>query len=142
MMIVQACQGFESLKTAEKKLSVERNSLRDIANKGKPYEDRRIVLVRAHTVLLLSTVAGGAAVRGSYTGALARHFRLADGETDIYHMHCKAVKNMSKIEPPQIPEYRCTLMRGKLYLPKSKQVLNDSGGEDSGVGESDESRSD
>ena len=77
-----------------------------MANPGKLDEDRRIVLVRAHTVLLLSTVAGGSAVRGSYTGALARQFRLADGRTDIYDMHCKAVKSMSKIEPPQIPVYR------------------------------------
>ena len=92
----------------------------DMANPGKPDEDRRIVLVvRPHTVLLLSTVAGGSAVRGSYTGALARQFRLADGKTDIHQMHCAAVQAMSQSNPHQTPEHRCTLKRGELVFPKS-----------------------
>ena len=67
-MIVQACQGFEKQKIGKKNPPI------DMANPGKPDEDRRIGLVRPNTVLLLSTVGGESAVRGSYTGVLARQF--------------------------------------------------------------------
>ena len=114
VMIVLSCQSFKPLNDPN---SEGHNT--NMANPGRPDEDRRIVLVRPHTVLLLSTVAGESAVRGSYAGALARRFRLADGKTDIHQMHCAAVQAMSQSNPHQTPEHRCTLKRGELVFPKS-----------------------
>ena len=114
MVIVQSCQIFKPLNDPS-----DEGQNTDMANPGRPDEDRRIVLVRPHTVLLLSTVAGESAVRGSYTGALARRFRLADGNTDIHQMHCAAVQAMSQSNPHQTPEHRCTLKRRELVFPKS-----------------------
>lgn len=132
-MIVQACQCFEALSD----LPAEYNY--DMVNRGNPDEDRRIVLTRPHTVLLLSTASGGSALRGAYTGALARQLQLADGKRDIHDMHLEAVKEVRAIGELQVPMYMCTLLRGRLTLPKSK------GGNcriDSGIGESDKGRSD
>lgn len=114
VMIIQACQSFDALSAQVECINL------DMANPGNPDEDKRIVLMRPHTVLLLSTMTGGSALRGAYTGALASQFRLADGKTDIHTMHCEAVKEMRSTEPEQVPEYRCTLLRGTLILPKSK----------------------
>ena len=77
-----------------------------------------IDLTRPHTVLLMSTVIGGTAFRGAYTGELAHQFRHADGKTSISEMHYKAVQRMNGGREWQVPEIRGTLTRGSLVFPK------------------------
>ena len=77
-----------------------------------------IDLTRPHTVLLMSTVIGGTAFRGAYTGELAYQLRNADGKTSIAEMHDKAVQRMNGGREWQVPEYRSSLTRGSLVFPK------------------------
>ena len=77
-----------------------------------------IDLTRPHTVLLMSTVIGGTAFRGAYTGELAYQLRHADGKTSIAEMHDKAVQKMNGGREWQVPEYRSSLTRGSLVFPK------------------------
>lgn len=85
--------------------------------------DRHIVLLRPHTVLLLATVAGGLALRGTFTGALADEIRRADGKTDICAMFNRAVNSMMRNGPAdysQTPELRATTSKD-LFLPPALQ---------------------
>ena len=82
-------------------------------------EESRITLERPHTVLLLASLRGGYATRGAYTNAMADEFRKADGRSDIYEMHSRAVVRMQR-EPKinQTPEFRSTLAK-QLVLHQS-----------------------
>ena len=75
-------------------------------------EESRITLERPHTVLLLASLRGGYATRGAYTNAMADEFRKADGKSDIYDMHSRAVVSMQrKLKTTQTPEIRSTLAK-------------------------------
>ena len=75
-------------------------------------EESRITLERPHTVLLLASLRGGYATRGAYTNAMADEFRKADGKSDIYEMHSRAVVSMQrKLKTTQTPEIRSTLAK-------------------------------
>ena len=80
-----------------------------------------ITLTRPHTALLLSTVAGGTALRGAYTGAIADQISKSSGKTDINSMHTAAVKQVQQtfsLNHDQIPELRHTLDK-TLIMPKA-----------------------
>ena len=65
----------------------------------------------------MSTVAGGSATRGAFTGAIGRQIAKADGRTPIYHMIAEAKVDMDRtITDNQTSEVRDTLKR-KLVLP-------------------------
>ena len=67
------------------------------------------MLDRPHTLLLMSTVAGGYAIRGAFTGAMARQFAKADGKLTINDMVTNAIVDMKKNEEEdynQTPEAR------------------------------------
>lgn len=81
--------------------------------------NKHIVLTRPHTILTLSTVMGGEAIRGAFTGALAKQISTADGLTDINTMFNRAVDEMQRTEPmcvKQWPEIRHVTNK-KLVLP-------------------------
>ena len=59
-----------------------------------PDSNQHITLTRPHTVLLMSTVRGGVAYRGAFTGAIATQLNSSDGNTDIYSMYNQAVTAM------------------------------------------------
>ena len=79
-----------------------------------------IRLTRPHTLLLMSTVAGGTALRGAYTREIARQFSQADGKTSIQDMNCDAVQRLNGGYQWQVAESRCTLIRGRLVFPKPR----------------------
>ena len=75
-------------------------------------KDDRITLERPHTVLLLASLRGGYATRGAYTNAMADEFRKADGTSDIYEMHSRAVVSIQReLAIIQTPEFRSTLAK-------------------------------
>ena len=79
-----------------------------------------VVFKRPHTLLLMSTVIGKMAVRGAFTGAIARQFAKADGKTSIYEMWTNAVIDMKKNEGDphdQSPEERNTLQKNRILPP-------------------------
>ena len=94
---------------------------------GSQSSSTHIELTRPHTLLLMSSVKGGTAFRGAYTGELAHQFRHADGKTSILDMHCKAVQRMNGGREWQVPEIRCTLTRGSLVFPKPSCTTNNWG---------------
>ena len=79
---------------------------------------RCIHLNRPHSLLLMSSINGRTSLRGAYTGELAHQFRQADGKTSIQEMHTRAVQRMNGGYEWQVPESRCTLIRGSLVFPK------------------------
>ena len=85
IVLVQACQHLETANTA---LQAEHQ---DMAMRSSSAEESRITLERPHTVLLLASLRGGYATRDAYTNAMADEFRKADGRSDIYEMHSRAV---------------------------------------------------
>ena len=91
-----------------------------MAVRSSPESNNHIRLTRPHTLLLMSTVAGGTALRGAYTREIARQFSQADGKTSIQDMHCDAVRRMNGGYQWQVPESRCTLIRGRLVFPKPR----------------------
>ena len=91
---------------------------------GAPGSEKKlsIVLERPHTLLLMSTVEGGKAVRGAFTGAMSTQFTKADGKITIEEMVTNAVRDMKQREPDrynQTPERRNTLQKS-LILPPVK----------------------
>ena len=81
-----------------------------------------VVLERPHTLLLMSTVEGGKAVRGAFTKAMSKQFTKADGKITIEEMVTNAVRDMKQREPDrynQTPERRNTLQKS-LILPPVK----------------------
>ena len=100
-MVVQACQDAPT------------------AHRGSviPTQALHITLSRPHTVLFLSTVTGGVAYRGVFTGALAEEFRRADGLTDVYTMFTRAVETSVIKIPTQTPKLRTTLQKQLIPLP-------------------------
>ena len=82
-----------------------------------PDDQTHIILNRSDTLLLLSSMRGGYARRGAYTGALAGELARADNKTDVCEMHGNAVRKMRATgDEEQIPEMRSTLTR-KLIFP-------------------------
>ena len=71
---------------------------------------------------MLLVFAGGSALRGAYTGALAKQLRKANGKIDIRQMHTNAAKEVQKIRCQQIPELRDTLTK-RLILPGRRRQL-------------------
>ena len=84
IVLVQACQHLETANTAPPAEN------QDMAMRSSA-EESRITLERPHTVLLLASLRGGYATRDAYTNAMADEFRKADGRSDIYEMHSRAV---------------------------------------------------
>ena len=73
----------------------------------------------------MSTVAGGYAARGAFTGAMARQFAKADGRITIDEMVNNAKIDMKKNEGDdykQTPESRNTLQKS-LILPPASVML-------------------
>ena len=68
----------------------------------------------------MSTVTGGVAIRGAFTGAMARQFAKVDGKTTINDMVTNAIIDMKKNEEEgydQAPETRSTLQKSLILPP-------------------------
>ena len=116
--MIQACQNFNG------QLPPGVSSQRIDANAGKPNEAKYITLERPNTLLLLSSITGGFAKRGAYTGALAEQIAKANGKSSIEDMQTTARIEMLKTHPDyrgQIPEMRSTLMK-RLVLPPGQGI--------------------
>ena len=119
-MVIQACQLFSSYGVLPSQPSES-----DPATPSQltdPHNNKHIVLIRPHTVLLLATVTGGLAIRGAFTGALADQIRVSDGKTDIYCMFNRAVNSMMRNEPAcvelgQVPEFKATTDKSLILPP-------------------------
>ena len=85
--MIQACQHFENVEIALPG-DVPRRNLD--AKAGNPPESKYIVLRRPHTLLLLSSVSGGMAVRGAYTEAFTHQMSKSDGRLEIEQMQSRA----------------------------------------------------
>jgi hypothetical protein len=97
VVIIQACQPvYSGLSTSQ------RNS---------------IVLDRAHTLLLISTVVGGMSERGAFLGAIADQIKQADGKTSMHDMTTNAIWCMKKKGYSQDPEVRSTLQKMLILHP-------------------------
>ena len=120
-MLIQACQEFASIRISlpEDKSLIELND----AGRGNPKESKHIVLERPHTLLLLSSVFGGRALRGAYTGAFTKQLCEADGRLEIEQMQSRAriyMQEHHKGFSAQIPEMRSTLMKALRLPPPNK----------------------
>ena len=83
-------------------------------------DHKSVILDRPHTLLLMSTVTGGVAFRGAFTGAMARQFAKVDGKTTINDMVTNAIVDMKKNEMEgydQTPEARNTLQKSLILPP-------------------------
>ena len=80
-MLIQACQQFENVE-----ISLPGDIPLD-AKAGNPTESKYIVLERANTILLLSSVSGGVAVRGAYTKAFTKQLSKSNGKLEIEQMN-------------------------------------------------------
>ena len=90
------------------------------AGRWNPDDHQSVILDRAHTLLLMSSVIGGYATRGAFTGAMARQFAKADGKTTINDMVIDAVVEMKENEEEgynQTPEARSTLQKSLILPP-------------------------
>ena len=117
IVIIQACQKFHTPDTASAEPST---SSEHDARRTSPEDSKYVVLSRPHTLLLMSTVAGGDAVRGAFTGAIARQFAKADGRVTIDEMVNNAKIDMKKNEGDdykQTPESRNTLQKSLILPP-------------------------
>ena len=72
------------------------------AGAWKPEDHKSVILDRPHTLLLMSAVTGGVAIRGAFTGAMARQFAKADGKTTINDMVTNAIVDMKKNEKERL----------------------------------------
>lgn len=133
-MLIQACQaegrttpstthlndGFkrntDAANLTQLKLSAQSNTLDP--DQARPTQSLSIILRRPHTLLLLSTVTGGLAYRGLFTGAMADQIRMSDGETDIFTMFTNAVDTLTGTD--QTPEVRATLGKRLIFPPASE----------------------
>ena len=107
-MLIQACQQFENVE-----ISLPGDIPLD-AKAGNPTESKYIVLERANTLLLLSSVSGGVAVRGAYTKAFTKQLSKSNGKLEIEQMNSRARIYMQNHHPgltSQIPEMRSTLTK-------------------------------
>ena len=91
------------------------------AVRGKPpepptMEARTVELRRPHTLLLMSTVAGGGAERGLFTGAIATALQRDKGE-EIYNTFCTAVQITEQECPGQTPVMYSTLKKSLVLQP-------------------------
>ena len=94
------------------------------AKAGIPPDVKYITLHRPHTLLLMSTIAGGYSIRGAFTGAIARQFAKADGKITVNDMVTYAVIEMKKdtttgAAREQAPESRNTLQKILIFPPKA-----------------------
>ena len=93
-MILQACQNASLAKLQSPQKSAS-NSCDPVPTLlSDPDSNQHITLTSPHTVLLMSTVRGGVAYRGAFTGAIATQLSSSDGNTDIYSMYNQAVTAM------------------------------------------------
>ena len=87
---------------------------------ARPTQTLNIILRRPHSVLLLSTVRGGLAYRGLFTGAIADQICMSDGETDIYTMFTRAAGMLTNQD--QTPEVRGPLEKSLIFPPASSNL--------------------
>ena len=101
MVFIQACQ--------HKGNTLEPPPGYDMALRVSPDDQTHIILNRSDTSLILSSMRGGYARCGAYTGALAGELARADNKTDVCEMHGNAVRKMRATgDEEQIPEMRST----------------------------------
>ena len=91
------------------------------ARRGKPpepptIEARTVELRRPHTLLLMSTVAGGGAERGLFTGAIATALQ-QDKSEEIYNTFRTAVQITEQECPGQTPVMYSTLKKSLVLHP-------------------------
>ena len=108
-MLLQACQHTE---TTQREAPADT----DMAMRSSSAADTHITLERPHTVILQATLRGGYAKRGAYSNAIAEQFKQADGKSDVYEMHSRAVFSMTlKYGEAQTPQFTSNLKRKLLF---------------------------
>lgn len=124
VILIQACQTYASDSQEEQSSS---NSPSNAHDSSRP-EEKSVILERPHTYLLMATVAGGKALRGAFSGALARQIAKADGKTSLDEMIYAAKSDIKSTlqRKKQIPEARNTLEK-TLILPAPAVRINPSG---------------
>lgn len=112
-MLIQACQESATFQT---QFGEDTDPLP--VQKGDQYKNQHISLRRDNTVLLLSTVREGKALRGAFSGAMADQFRSANGKKEIHEMFAAASKHMPRTEATkdQKPEFR-SVLKQRIILP-------------------------
>ena len=113
IIIIQACQAVNPPEVTQ---SSHSTSSASDAGRWNPDDHQSVILDRAHTLLLMSSVVGGYAKRGAFTGAMA----MADGKTTIDEMVMEAKIDMKKNEEKgynQTPESRSTLQKSLILPP-------------------------
>ena len=111
-MDAKALEEAQSSRTS----STEGESLFD-ARGGHPPTQVTVELRRPHTLLLMSTVAGGGAKRGLFTGAIAAALRQSKAkQINVYEMFEKAVQRVEHESTEQTAEMRSTLKKS-LIIP-------------------------
>ena len=114
MVFIQACQ--------HKGNTLEPPPGYDMALRVSPDDQTHIILNRSDTSLILSSMRGGYARCGAYTGALAGELARADNKTDVCEMHGNAVRKMRAAgDEEQIPEMRSASAR-KIIFPGSQNT--------------------
>lgn len=105
------------------------------AKQVNPPENRDVVLKRPHTLLLMSSVAGGLAKRGAFTGAFANQIAKADGRTNVLEMVNRAKIEMKKShsgdDQEQFPEEISTLQKSLFIPPPLLPGIKNTDGEQS-----------
>lgn len=116
ILIIQACQAH-SQAGAQRQQRDAQGQKKD-AGHANTAEKRHVELERPHTLLLMSTVAGGMSHRGAFTGAIASQFALADGKKTIDEMvtYAKIAMDRKPDSKFQTSETRSTLKKC-LVLP-------------------------
>ena len=108
-MLLQACQHSETTQR-------EAPAGADMAMRSSLAADTHITLERPLTVILQATLRGGYAKRGAYSNGIAEQLKQADGKTDVYEMHNRAVHSMRlKYGEAQTPQITSTLKRKLLF---------------------------
>lgn len=125
VMTIQACQ-IPAQRDAQLITGMADPAIAEAFIESTPEKNQQrnyyVVLERPNTVLLLATIYGGTAIRGAFTGALAKEFSQADGVTNLFAIHNKAVSRMKKEDPTcisQIPQLTANTDKD-LILPESK----------------------
>ena len=130
-MTIQACQSPNFMRASQYLNNRADPAITDPYIESTDEKNRQknhyVVLERPNTVLILSTVFGGTAVRGAFTDALSEELLEADGCRTMTTLFNRAVDRMKKKDPEcadQTPELRMTTQK-ELILPPVREICQE-----------------